>query len=248
VEYHGGAFAGWQVQPDLATVQGALEQALATATGRPCRVEGAGRTDSGVHASGQVAAFDVAADTDLYRLQGKLNGLTPRAMSLRDLQDAHAGFDPRREATGRLYRYTLVAGRPDSPLQADRAWHVVPELDLELLSRLAALLEGTHDFAAFRSSDCGSESTMRRIFSSSWSEEAGLFKYEVRGNAFLRNMVRVMVGSMVDTALGDMEVAEFERLLEHGERVRAGRTAPSRGLELVAVDYDGQRIHQLAGR
>ncbi|MBC8293801.1 MAG: hypothetical protein H8E45_11680, partial [Proteobacteria bacterium] len=111
VEYHGGAFAGWQVQPDLATVQGELEQALATATGRPCRVEGAGRTDSGVHASGEGSAFDVAADTDLYRRQGKFNGLTPSARALRDLPHAHAGAGPSREATGAVSRVAEACGR-----------------------------------------------------------------------------------------------------------------------------------------
>jgi len=243
VEYHGAAYAGWQAQPDQPTVQVALENAIRIATGEAVRIEGAGRTDSGVHAIGQVAAFDLAEATDLYRLRGRLNGLTAADISIVSLEVVADDFDPRRDARSRTYRYTVVSGRPVAPLIADRSWHVYPELDLALLSRLAERIVGRHDFRAFRSADCEAETTVRTVTRSSWREgdgngELGVFLYEISANAFLKHMVRVLVGTMVDVALGKIDEAEFARLLDGpGEREEAGRTAPAHGLVLVRIEY-----------
>jgi len=237
VEYDGAAYAGWQIQPDQPTVQASLENALETALRTPVRVEGAGRTDAGVHALGQVAAFDVPDGTDLYRLRGSLNGITGRDIAIVSIEQAPDGFDPRRDAVGRTYRYMIVAGRPASPLLADRSWHVPGRLDLDVLRRLAAATIGTHDFAAFRASDCESPSTVRVVSESRWSEDDGVLTYEICANAFLKQMVRVVVGSMVDVALGRIDETVFLDLLEGGDRTLAGRTAPARGLILVSVEY-----------
>jgi len=237
IEYLGTAYAGWQAQPDQPTVQAALEHALAVVLGERVRVAGAGRTDAGVHATGQVAAFDVPEGTDLYRLRASLNGLTAADISVVTLEEAPADFDPRRAARARTYRYTIVSGRPPAPLLRDRSWHVYPTLDPALLSQLAGRIVGVHDFSAFRAGDCESDSTEREVYVSRWSSAEGVYEYEVKANAFLKQMVRVLVGTMVEVALGRMTETDFSNLLCGGTRTAAGPTAPARGLTLVRVDY-----------
>jgi tRNA pseudouridine38-40 synthase len=237
VEYLGTGFAGWQVQPDQPTVQAALENALAIVVGDRVRVSGAGRTDSGVHALGQVVSFDVPDDTDLYRLRASINGITPPDVAVVSLEAVDASFDPRRSAKSRTYRYLIVSGRPPSPLLRDRSWHVYPELDVTLLQRLAARVVGRHDFSAFRAADCESETTEREVLASAWSVSDGVYAYDVTANAFLKQMVRILVGTMVEVALGRIDEADFAGLLGGGVRTAAGPTAPARGLTLLRVDY-----------
>ncbi len=237
VEYKGGGYAGWQVQPGLSTVQGELERALRTATKSESRVEGAGRTDAGVHARAQVAAFDVDDGTDLWRLTASLNGLVGRDIAVVSLESVARDFDPRRDARRRTYEYKIVSGRPRSPLLDDYAWHVSAPLDDEVLAGLAETFIGTHDFSAFRASDCEAPTTTRTVEVSRWRRSGASLVYTIAANAFLKNMVRVIVGTMVEVATDKLDAGAVSELLAGGDRGGAGRTAPAKGLTLISVHY-----------
>lgn len=197
----------------------------------------AGRTDAGVHALGQVVAFEVPDGTDLRRLRGSLNALAGRGITVVTLEPTHNTFNPRRDALGRTYRYTIVNGRPASPFLDDRSWTIYRPLDLHLLARSAASLLGQHDFQAFRSADCQSRSTLRSVTLSEWRREGPIFTYTVTANAFLKQMVRALVGTMVDIAIERLPESRMGELLAGGSREQAGQTAPAKGLTLVSVEY-----------
>lgn len=237
VEYLGTALSGWQYQPDTRTVQGELEEALFVATRHRTRIAAAGRTDAGVHALGQVIAFDVPSGVDLRRLRLSLDALTGRDITVVSLEIAHEGFDPRREALRRTYRYTIVNGRPASPFLADRSWTIHRPLDERRLDECARQFVGEHDFSAFRSADCESRSTRRTVYESSWKRDGHLLEYTVTANAFLKQMVRTMVGTMIDIEIERLPPQRLAALLGGGSRESAGRTAPAQGLTFVRVDY-----------
>ncbi len=237
LEYLGTSWAGWQLQPGQPTIQGELERALSIILNREVRVAASGRTDSGVHASGQVISFDVPEGQDLRRLLRSLNALTDPSICVVDLKETNPAFDPRRHALSRTYEYTIVNERPPSPFLADRSWHVHVPLDVERLGRLAAMVVGDRDFTAFRAADCASGSTRRFVSESVWRRDGDVLTYRVSANAFLKQMVRTLVGSMVDVELGRLEESAFVAQLGGGSRTLSGRTAPAEGLTLVHVEY-----------
>lgn len=243
IEYLGADFSGWQSQPNAVTVQGVIEEALAVVLRAPCRIAASGRTDAGVHARGQVIAFEVEDDCDLGKLGLSLNALTPETIAVIALEPATADFDPRRHARSRTYTYVITNGRSPSPFLCDRTWSIRSLLDLEQLNRLAVAVVGRHDFSPFRASDCGSSTTVRNVFESSWQRDGYQLVYTVRANAFLKQMVRALVGSMVDVVRGELHESTFLRLLEEGgTRTEAGRSAPSCGLTLEFVDYVSSEV------
>lgn len=239
IEYLGTGLAGWQVQPNAPSVQQHLEEALEIAVRVPCRVESAGRTDAGVHARGQVFAFDLPDGNDLFHLRASVNALTPRQIAIRSLEETHAAFDPRRDARSRGYSYVISNTRPASPFWSDRSWMFNVPMRCEDLNRVAAHLIGNHDFSAYRASDCQSPSVRRNVTQSEWTREGDILTYRIAANAFLKQMVRILVGSIVDVVLGNRSEEEFVRLLrEGGVRSNAGRTAPPHGLSLDQVLYE----------
>jgi tRNA pseudouridine38-40 synthase len=238
LEYLGTSWAGWQLQPGQPTIQGELERALSIVLNQDVRVAASGRTDAGVHATGQVIAFDVPDGRDLPRLCRSINALTDASICVVDLRETNAAFDPRRHALSRTYEYTIVNDRPPSPFLVDRSWHVHQRLDVARLSRLAGMITGEHDFTAFRAADCASNSTRRFVTESAWRQDANVLTYRISANAFLKQMVRTLVGTMVDVDLGRLEENVFAAQLEGGTmRTLSGRTAPAEGLALVRVDY-----------
>ena len=238
VEYEGTRYQGWQVQPGGPTVQEVLERALATALREPVRVRDAGSTDAGVHACGQVAAVKVTrVPADLGRLQKSLNALTPEDVAVREIAVADDTFDPRRDARSRVYEYRILNAPAPSPFWRRHAWHVGEPLDARAMDEAAAHLLGEHDFAAFRGADpVPVHSTVRRVLES--RVQAGpVLIYRVEATAFLKHMVRNIVGTLVEVGRGERAAAGLRELLASRDRTRAGATAPAHGLTLVAVRY-----------
>jgi tRNA pseudouridine38-40 synthase len=239
VEYEGTAYQGWQLQPGGPTVQEVLERALATALREPVRVRGAGRTDAGVHACGQVAAVRVrAVPADLARLQKSLNALTPDDVAVREITLADDAFDPRRDARSRVYEYRIWNAPAPSPFWRRHAWHVAPPLAAAAMEAGARALEGEHDFAAFRGADAEPvRSTVRHVLESRLRRDGALLVYRVEATAFLKHMVRNVIGTLVEVGRGERPPQAMAELLAARDRTLAGPTAPPHGLVLVAVRY-----------
>ena len=239
VEYEGAAYQGWQVQPGGPTVQAVLEAALATALRETVRVRGAGRTDAGVHACGQVASAKVSrVPDDLERLQKSLNALTPDDVAVRDLTVVDDDFDPRRHARSRVYEYRIWRGSAASPFWRRFAWHVPTALDVDAMTDAAQRLLGEHDFNAFRAADADPVlSTVRRVFESRIESDGVLLLYRVEATAFLKHMVRNIIGTLVEVGRGERTATSIDALLAGRDRTQAGATAPPHGLILVAVRY-----------
>jgi len=238
LEYDGAGFLGWQVQPGARTVQGELEAALVQATGRRARVHGSGRTDTGVHAEGQVAHFALATDLSPERLARALNGIVGRDLSVLDLWKAPEGFHARRDAVSKLYRYQIWNGDRRSPLRAARFVHERRPLDLAGMRRAGRALVGEHDFKSFQAAGSGVETTVRRILRVELSGTPGAEIFlEVEGSGFLRHMVRNIVGTLLEVGGGQRAADALPRLLAARDRDLAGPTAAAHALVLAAVRY-----------
>src|SRR5262245_53687922 len=240
IEYEGTAYQGWQIQAAGPTVQEVLERALATALREPVRVRGAGRTDAGVHACGQVAAVRVSrAPVDLGLLRRSLNALTPDDVVVREVSLADDAFDPRRHARSRVYEYRILNAPAPSPFWRRWSWHVGRPLDVEAMDAAAQHLVGEHDLAAFRAADAHEvpRTTVRRVLESRVRRDAPLLVYRIEATAFLKHMVRNVIGTLVEVGLGERPLGSVAELIASRDRPRAGPTAPPHGLTLVEVRY-----------
>jgi len=252
VEYDGRAFAGWEVQANgEPTVQGALVDAIEQVTGRRVGVSGSGRTDSGVHAEAQVASFDLEPGWPAEKLWRALNGVLPRAIGLRSVDLAPDGFDARRDATGKRYRYRIWNGPARSPLRAARFAHVPRPLDVAEMRRAAAALVGEHDFRSFQAAGSNVTTSVRTLTRLEvFGEPGGEIEIVAEGTGFLRHMVRNLAGTLIEVGLGRREPGSMAALLEALDRSEAGPTAPAEGLTLEQVDYasSGDRTDARATR
>ena len=241
IAYDGTDFAGWQIQPDAATVQGTLLLAIGRITGEKVLPQGSGRTDAGVHALAQVATFQTVSAIPTKNFVIALNDILPASIRVLAAEEVAPDFHPRKSAQAKTYRYRIYREAICSPFLSRYVWHYPYPLDEAALREAASLVEGEHDFTSFAAVDPerGREgiSNVRRIFSSQWRKEACELIYEVRGNGFLHHMVRNLVGMFLLVGKRTLKSADVTRILEAKDRSAAGATAPASGLYLVNVEY-----------
>jgi tRNA pseudouridine38-40 synthase len=237
--YDGTDFEGWQLQPGRRTVQGVLEHALSRLDGdRPVRVHGAGRTDAGVHAEGQVVACDVATARDDAWLRHALASVLPRDVRARDVRTVAGSFHPRRDATSKTYAYDLDLTTWGDPFRARYALWIGRPIDAERVRDAVARLPGRRDWSAFAASGSAVVDRVRRLTAAELVLPGpGRASLVFTGEGFLRHMVRILVGTLLEVERGRIEPGEVDRIMASGDRARAGPTAPPHGLRLVEVVY-----------
>jgi tRNA pseudouridine38-40 synthase len=240
LEYDGGAYVGWQRQAEGVSIQGLLEEALHRIEGGPVTVHGAGRTDAGVHALGQTASFQLAHALDVDALRRALNATLPGDVRVTAVEEAPPGFHARFSARAKTYRYLIANAEFASPFERNYVWCIPHPLDAAAMADAAAAIAGTHDFAAFQNTGGAVESTVRTLLTSIVQVDDGgrSIVYEVTGDGFLRQMVRTIVGTLVEVGAGRRPAGSLLETVESRDRSRAGPTAPAQGLFLVAVHYD----------
>lgn len=241
IEYDGTEFAGFQLQTGQRTVQGELETALERLTGRPVRVHGAGRTDAGVHAAGQVVHFDTDWPTPEHKLTLAINPALPRDLVVKAARIADDRFHARFSATSRLYRYAILNRAAPSALLSRFALHIGPRLDVDLMQQAAAELVGIHDFASFGAPDQAGKSTVRHMERITVRPCRDSLLIGVKGNAFLRGQVRAFVGTLIKVGRGQLTPSDVRDIRDSRDRANSPKIAPAHGLTLVRVEYDGTR-------
>jgi tRNA pseudouridine38-40 synthase len=240
IEYDGTAFVGWQAQDEGRSVQAALEDAILAFSGERLRLSAAGRTDSGVHAEGQVAHLDLARDWPPDVVRDAVNAHLKRnndAVVVVAAAPEAADFDARFSAIRRRYRYRILARRAPSPLLAGQVWHIPRPLDLAAMQEAAAHLVGCHDFTTFRAAACQARSPVKTLDLFACDAFATEIRFRAEARSFMHNQVRSMVGTIVEVGLGRWRPADVAAALDARDRTRCGPVAPARGLCLVGVDY-----------
>jgi tRNA pseudouridine38-40 synthase len=239
LEYDGTGFVGWQRQANGLSIQQALETAIEQFCGERLTVFGAGRTDAGVHALAQVAHVDLARAADPETIRGAVNyHLRPHTISVVEVAPAPPGFDARRSAIGRVYRYRILNRRAPPALERGRVWHVAPPLDLEAMLEGAHHLVGHHDFSTFRDSLCQAKSPVKTLDALDVRRDGEEIDITARARSFLHHQVRNMAGTLKLVGLGRWQPDDVARALAARDRRAGGPTAPAEGLTLIAVEYD----------
>jgi tRNA pseudouridine38-40 synthase len=237
IEYDGTRYHGWQTQRNGETIQGILEHALSVFFGISIRVTGSGRTDAGVHALGQVANFHMDKEFDRYRLLRGLNALTPSDITVKQAETVHEAFDARRDGRARVYQYHILNRATPSPFYLNRAWHLHAPLDVAAMRAAIPCLLGEHDFSSFRAAGCDADHPVRKVYANFLKQRGEVLVYTIEATAFLRHMVRNIIGTLAEVGQGIRAPESFAELLAARDRTRAGSTAPAHGLFLMEVKY-----------
>ena len=240
VSYDGTNYHGWQVQPELQTIQGTIQDVMAKIEGAPVHVTGSGRTDAGVHAIAQVAAFDLANPLPCENLRRAMNRLLPRDIRVLAAEEAAPDFHPRYDAIAKTYEYRIWRAEVCLPFERLYVHHHPYPLEEKVMSELAQLLIGEHDFSGFAAADETDElgrSKVRNVFSSCLARSGEKLIYRVRGSGFLKHMVRNIVGVLIEAGKGNVDARGIEARLKPGGAISPGPTAPARGLFLLGVEY-----------
>ena len=238
VEYDGADFAGWAAQPGRRTVEATLAEALETILQKPVKMAVAGRTDAGVHATGQVVSFEVETDLTPELIAYKTTAVLPKDAALRRCVAVPEDFDARRDAQSRSYEYRIVNAPVRSPLLWWWSLYVARTLNFEVLKEAGEVIVGRHDFRAFTPSRTYHVRFEREIAESRWEKRGDLLVYNITANSFLYGMVRSLVGTMLEVAEGKRDFVDFRRLLSDGDRTEAGPAVLARGLTLTNVGYE----------
>ncbi len=238
IEYDGTAFHGWQIQPGLETIQGVIKERIAQITQGEVNLIGAGRTDAGVHALGQVANFQTESTIDLAALQRGLNSLLAPDIVITAIEEVAEDFHARFSARSKTYEYHILNCAYPSVFLKAYAWFIPHKLDLDSMERCGRLLIGSHDFSSFRASGDESRHSVREVIHFEIERREGdLIIIVIEANAFLREMVRSIVGTLVDVGRGKTSAEEFKQIFEAKDRRKAGMTAPAQGLFMKEVKY-----------
>ena len=237
VQYDGTNYQGWQVQPWGPTIQGELTKVISMIDQRPVTIHGAGRTDSGVHAEGQVASFSLARDFEPWELRDAINGNLERDIRVTSVEFLDNDFHARVWAKRKTYRYAIWTGEVVSPFRHRYVFHNRSPLDVEQMRAAAKALIGTHDFIAFAGGQMDSDNTLRTVYSLDVERHPNLITIKACGNGFLKYMVRTIAGTLIEVGRGRRTAASIADVLRSRDRGQAGQTAPAAGLTLVQVDY-----------
>jgi tRNA pseudouridine38-40 synthase len=239
IEYDGTPFVGWQRQDNGPSIQGAVEQAVFAMSGERVSVQGAGRTDAGVHALGQVAHFDLAKEKRAGTVRSALNfHLKPDPIAVTEAEIVPADFNARFSATGRRYRYLILNRRAPPAFDRGRVWHVPVPLDTDAMADAASVLRGHHDFNSFRSTSCQSPTSIKTLDLFEVTRTGNEIRIDAASRSFLHNQVRILVGTLALVGRGQWSRRDVEDALAARDRTRAGPTAPPHGLCLMEVRYD----------
>ncbi len=236
IEYDGSDFVGWQIQNEGRTVQGEIARALKTLTKEDRCPIGSGRTDAGTHALGQVAHFHTLSPLPIERIQRSLNGLLPADITIHSAEEVDESFHARYSAKRKRYRYRIHEGK--NSINRNFTWACHRPLELHCLREASLLLPGTHSFGAFCKQDPAPGNLYCTLYAAEWQRQGRELVFEIEGNRFLRHMVRILVGTMIEIGLQQRPATDIKKLLESGQREAAGHTAPACGLHLLWVRYE----------
>lgn len=237
IEYDGSEYSGWQIQPNGLSIQEVLEEAFSRLLKEKVRIFSSGRTDAGVHARGMVAALRTEKNIPIRAFSDGINCLLPPDIAVWHAEEVSPDFNPRRDASGKHYRYTILNSAHRSPLSRLFSWRVPGGLDVPAMVAGGRYFLGEKDFAAFRAANCAAKTTVRRIDALDISRSGDLIHIDVRGSGFLKYMVRIMVGTLVGIGLGKVRPEEVAEMLKSADRRQAGSTAPPQGLCLMEVFF-----------